>query len=478
MMTFTFMVNGRAHQVTTSPLRRLLDILREDLDLTGTKEGCGEGECGACSVLLDGKLVNACLVPALQLPGRHVITIEGLGTRITPDPVQQAFMDEGSAQCGFCIPAMVLASRALLDETPEPTPDDVRRALAGNICRCTGYERIFRAVEKAAAWERSGEKRSRAREMMAVAAETTTAVASTDSCPTVASTDSCPAVYSPSTLAEALDIRYQHGDQLLIIAGGTDLLVEMKLGRPAPPAVMDLGRVDELRAIEVDDDELRIGATATFAELGAVPIVREHYPALAAMAAEIGAAAIQNRATIGGNLITASPAADAPPVLMALGASVALASRERWRTLALHDFFADYRRTVLEPGELLMEVCIPLPAPEAWQAFYKVGTRRAQAISKVCLGASGRLDGERRIADLTLAAGSVAPTPIMLDGVSDRLVGRRLTPETRDAVLGEAARMTSDAVAPIDDVRSTASYRADTLGRLVARFLGELIEVS
>jgi CO/xanthine dehydrogenase FAD-binding subunit len=125
-----------------------------------------------------------------------------------------------------------------------------------------------------------------------------------------------------------------------------------------------------------------------------------------------------------------------------------------------------------------MEVCIPLPPPDSRQAFYKVGTRRAQAISKVCLGASGRLDGERRIADLKLAAGSVAPTPIMLDGVSDRLIGRQLTPETRDTVLGEAARLTSGAIEPIDDVRSTASYRAHTLGRLVARFLGELSEVS
>jgi carbon-monoxide dehydrogenase small subunit len=151
----TFRVNGEARAACVHPMRRLLDVLREDLGLTGTKEGCGEGECGACAVLVDGKLVDSCLVPVAQVRGREVTTIEGLAP-IAPDPasaplsaIQQAFVEHGGAQCGICTPGMILAARALLDRVAHPSDEDIREALAGNICRCTGYVRIFEAVVKA-----------------------------------------------------------------------------------------------------------------------------------------------------------------------------------------------------------------------------------------------------------------------------------------------------------------------------------------
>ena len=134
-MRVAFKVNGVPRELDAPPLRRLLDILRDDLGLTGAKEGCGEGECGACAVLLDGKLVQSCLVPAAQLPGRDVVTIEALGTQEDPDPVQRAFLDQGAVQCGFCIPGMVLATRALLAQNPQPDDEAIRSGLAGNICR-------------------------------------------------------------------------------------------------------------------------------------------------------------------------------------------------------------------------------------------------------------------------------------------------------------------------------------------------------
>ena len=148
-MRLQFILNEREVAAEVSPLDRLLDVLREELGHTGTKEGCGEGECGACSVLLDGKLVNSCLVPALQARGADVLTIEGLDGK--DDELQRAFVEEGAVQCGFCIPGMVLAARALLQDNPHPDRGEIKHALAGNLCRCTGYERIFRAVERAAA---------------------------------------------------------------------------------------------------------------------------------------------------------------------------------------------------------------------------------------------------------------------------------------------------------------------------------------
>ncbi|HZI19004.1 MAG TPA: (2Fe-2S)-binding protein [Pyrinomonadaceae bacterium] len=144
-----FIVNGGPVEVEAYPAARLLDVLREDLRLTGTKEGCGEGECGACSVLLDGLLVNSCLVPAAQVAGAEIRTIEGVASGGQLDRVQQAFVETGGAQCGICTPGMILAALSLLEEKPEPTEDDIREGLAGNLCRCTGYMKIFDAVVRA-----------------------------------------------------------------------------------------------------------------------------------------------------------------------------------------------------------------------------------------------------------------------------------------------------------------------------------------
>ena len=149
-MTISFQVNGSACELDLPPMRRLLDVLREDLRLTGTKEGCGEGECGACSVIVDGEVINSCLVPVCQVQGCSILTDEGLASDGRLDPLQQAFLECGGAQCGICTPGMLIAARALLDEKPRPTRDEIKEAIAGNLCRCTGYVKIVDAIEYAA----------------------------------------------------------------------------------------------------------------------------------------------------------------------------------------------------------------------------------------------------------------------------------------------------------------------------------------
>jgi aerobic carbon-monoxide dehydrogenase small subunit len=149
-MRVVFEVNGRRREAEVPPMRRLLDVLREDLRLTGTKEGCGEGECGACSVLLDGEVVNACLIPVCQAQGAAVVTVEGLARDSRLDPLQQAFLECGGTQCGICTPGMLIAARALLDANPRPTRDEIKEAIAGNLCRCTGYVKIIDAIAQAA----------------------------------------------------------------------------------------------------------------------------------------------------------------------------------------------------------------------------------------------------------------------------------------------------------------------------------------
>ena len=149
-MTISFEANGRPREVDVPPMKRLLDVLREDLKLTGTKEGCGEGECGACSVIIDGEVINSCLVPVCQVIGASVTTVEGLAHDGRLDPLQKAFLDCGGAQCGICTPGMLIAARALLDVNSHPTRDEVKEAIAGNLCRCTGYVKIIDAIEQAA----------------------------------------------------------------------------------------------------------------------------------------------------------------------------------------------------------------------------------------------------------------------------------------------------------------------------------------
>jgi carbon-monoxide dehydrogenase small subunit len=150
MTQITLTINNTQHTVDVPPMKRLLDVLREDLHLTGTKEGCGEGECGACAVILNGELVNSCLIPALQANNTAITTIEGLGNPTHLHPIQQCFLEKGGAQCGICTPGMVLATQHLLSKHPNPTLDEIKEGLAGNLCRCTGYMRIFESVQQAA----------------------------------------------------------------------------------------------------------------------------------------------------------------------------------------------------------------------------------------------------------------------------------------------------------------------------------------
>ena len=161
-MILRFHVNGIPRNVQAAPMKRLLDVLREDLRLTGTKEGCGEGECGACSVILDGKIMNSCLVPVCQVEGSRILTVEGIARDGRLDPLQQAFLECGGAQCGICTPGMLIAARALLDAHAQPSRDAIKEAIAGNLCRCTGYVKIIDAIEQAAAMNNWGGERDQA----------------------------------------------------------------------------------------------------------------------------------------------------------------------------------------------------------------------------------------------------------------------------------------------------------------------------
>ena len=481
-------VNGRAVEVEGPDGRRLLDVLRVDLGLTGTKEGCGEGECGACSVLLDGAIANSCLVPLCQAAGTDIRTVEGLETDDRLHPLQAAILETGGVQCGICTPGILMAGAAFLASGDTPTDAAIREAIAGNLCRCTGYMRIVDAIGLAATtWDGARGTGAAVRPTaagllpaMPVATQrssgATAALPTADEATVALAAMAAPedGAADPRTSPRALDdaLRLLAEGGLRPIAGGTDLMVGLGAGAAAPP-FLDLSRLEELRGIrlerEADTDLLVLGALTTYAEMRRSKLVAARLPALAEAAAGVGAAQIQSRGTIGGNIVNASPAGDMLPILLATDATILLAGPGGPRSVAAASFWTAYRTTALATDELVVGVRIPLPAGRVVR-FRKVGGRRALAIGKVVVAAAWRLD-DGCWRDVRVAAGSVAPTPIRATAAEAVLEGARATLETID----RAAAIVAAEITPIDDVRSTAAYRREVTGRVLRRMLLDAI---
>ena len=274
--------------------------------------------------------------------------------------------------------------------------------------------------------------------------------------------------HSPVSLTDALRILGEAGEGAMPVAGCTDLMVVDHAMARRHPAVVDIMRLPELQGIELADGHLDIGATTSFYAIRQSQLVKKHAPTLATIAGTVGAWQIQNRATIGGNIANASPAGDSLPVLLSLGARLVIAGPKGERTVSYDSFHLDYRKTDLRPGELIKRVQIPLPASGAFATVKKVGTREAQAISKVIVAFHANTDGGK-LTDVRIGAGSVAATPIRLTDAEAALEGQPFNASLPN-VAAEAARRQ---VKPIDDVRSTATYRHFVLGQVVMRMVSD-----
>jgi CO/xanthine dehydrogenase FAD-binding subunit len=273
-----------------------------------------------------------------------------------------------------------------------------------------------------------------------------------------------PAVHSPRQLSEAYRLLAEGAPRP--IAGGTDLMVQItgELGEP-PERVLDIWHLDELRGIRVEGDALVLGALTTYTDIRRSPLVAEFLPSLGEAAATIGAAQIQNRGTLGGNVANASPAGDTLPILLATSAQIVLGSTRGERTVAADDFWTAYRKTARADDELVLRLRIPL-VPDREVRFRKVGTRRAQAISKVVMALAWR-PGEGQWADVRLALGSIAATPVRAPRAEAVLEGAAPDRATAD----RAAEALADEIHPIDDVRSTADYRRAVASRVLHRLI-------
>jgi xanthine dehydrogenase small subunit len=455
----SFFLNGESISVETSATRRVVDLLREDLGLTGTKEACGAGECGGCTILVDGEARLSCLMAASQLEGREVVTIEGLAAGEVLHPIQQAFVDHGAIQCGFCTPGMVLSAVDLLRRKRMPTRQEIRNGISGNLCRCTGYQKIVDAVEAASLQLKEDSLRlpEAVKERLI-------------SGPIVRPRQDVRAgrpVYSPRTLDELWTVLVDEPEAVLV-AGGTDVLPKARRENGGAGPLVFVGGVRELTEVRIEDEMLFIGAAAGLRRIAEHPLIRADFPVLAEAIGWIGAPAIRTMGTLGGNICTASPAGDTLPPLYVLSAFVETRSANGFRVVPIERFILGPGRTALDKGEILYGVWVRKERAPSIHHFEKVGQRRAQAISVASMAALVGLSGNGTIQAIRLAWGSVAPTVIRIPEVEAFLTGKPLLPE----VLKAALPIVRSRVSPIDDVRASASYRRTVAANLLMRLAG------
>jgi xanthine dehydrogenase small subunit len=444
----TFTLNGEARALPpgTSPTLSLLDWLRGPAGLPGTKEGCAEGDCGACTVVLeeaDGRRtpINACLTLLGQLHGRAIRSVEGLrGQDGAPHPIQVAMAESDGTQCGFCTPGIVMSAWAHAREGGE-----LHEALAGNLCRCTGYRPILDALAGIAddaapppVLPVPGEARFEAPGQV---------------------------FHLPASMDQLLALRAANPDAWLL-AGGTDLGLRVSDHRERPGQVICLLNVPDLHALRADAAGLTIGAALSYARLLEACRAEPGFAPLVPLLARLGSRQIRGLGSLGGNLGTASPIGDALPPLIALGAMVRLASLRGTRELPVEAFLLGYRQNALAPDEVVVSVFLPRPAPDALLACEKISKRFDQDISTVSAALLLRFQGDA-VAEARLAFGGMGPKAARATQAEAALLGRAFD----EAALRDAAAALAQDFAPLSDWRGTAAYRMAAAQGLLTRLL-------
>ena len=438
----------------------LLDFLRDTLNFKGTKQGCGSGDCGACTVIVedaDGQTlaVNACITPAAAMQGKNIITIEGIANQKTLHPVQQALIDFHGSQCGFCTPGFVMAltAHSLLPDAPKKNKrEDIIAAISGNLCRCTGYWPIIKAgmascgVGEAAQlrhvrmWEPQGaHKKPHILENCSGSSDEGYQIAQNE-----------------TMVAQRLEQRSPSDcSRSKIIAGATDEWVAVNQQLEQHETILDISRIPSLREITVRDGTIEIGACVTHSELFAYFTEAPYQSsAIRELLTRFGSPQIRNRGTIGGNICGGSPIADWSPLLLALDASVVLKSAGSSRLVHLSNFFLGYRQTSLRPDEYLASVQFNVPQDWSQLSFEKISKRYEDDISSVCAAIFLAHDGDV-VQEARIAYGGIAPIPTRISALEAILKGQPLSGIDHGRIKVELGSI----INPISDVRASANYR-------------------
>jgi xanthine dehydrogenase small subunit len=444
------------------PTGTLLDLLRYQLRRTGSKEGCAEGDCGACTVLLgelDGdavtwRAVNACILFVPMLDGKALLTVESLAANGALHPVQRALADGHGSQCGFCTPGFVMSLYARSIDAPGTRGMAVKDVIAGNLCRCTGYGPILAAGEAVAIEVRDDAATVSA--LRALRRDTPLAFTYADS---LSGTER--RAFVPRTSDELAALLLDH-PEARIVAGATDVGLWVTKQHRVLSDVIFLGEIADLRDIAEDADGLTLGAGVRYAD--AHPALARLHPELGELVRRIGGLQVRNAGTIGGNIANGSPIGDLPPALIALGASVTLRRGDARRTLALEDFFLSYGKQDRAPGEFVERIRIPRPAPDTLVRIAKLSKRFDSDISAVC-GAFALTIAGGVVTEARIAFGGMAGIPARAPACEAALTGRPWTEATVEA----AATALAGDYAPLDDLRGSAGYRGTVAANLLRR---------
>jgi len=448
----SFICNNELVSTDCSTGLPLLDWIRSQHGIKGTKEGCREGDCGACTVLL-GKQVSggmvysalcSCLLPTGEANGCHLVTIEGLTTEDELTPFQNSFYNEAASQCGFCTPGMIMSLTGCLLSSQELTVSAAMESLGGNICRCTGYVAVKRAVEDVM---NSFPSRYANRLEMLI------------------SRGHVPDYFR--TVPDRLKLLPQlvSQGQGALIAGGTDMYVHSSDESVTADPVLLSGRKD-LDFITIEGEFVKIGALVTTEQLRTSRDINRFFPELNEYLLRVSSTQIRNRATVGGNLVNASPVADLAILFLALNSTVFLSGGG---AVPLHNFYLGYKKLALNPGEMLTHLSFPVPEKDAILSMLKVCKREYLDIASVNSALLIRT-GNGCISSARLSAGGVAPFPLLLERTASFLCGKPLNRKT----IKDACRIASLEVSPISDIRGSSEYKRELLGAEIMAHLTRL----
>lgn len=463
-----FLLNDKIVERTdVSATETLLDFLRLDRKLRGTKEGCAEGDCGACTVLVgrlfNGQLkyesVNACIRFVGSLDGCHVVTVEALaGTDGTLHPVQQAMVDTHASQCGFCTPGFVMSLYGLWMQNPQPNTQEIEKALQGNLCRCTGYAAIIRAAESVSA---VGDLKKDP--LVAERARVTEQLLALRDGKRVVIGEGKQQLILPANVDDFADV-LENNPGGTIVAGSTDVgLWVTKFMREIGPVVF-LSHLDDLRQISEGGDGLTLGAGVSYTE--AYPAIIRHFSQLTELWNRIGGQQVRNMGTVGGNVANGSPIGDTPPALIGLGATVLLRKGKIRRSVPIENYFIEYGKQDRSPGEFVEAIQIPYLGADDLYGVYKISKRLDEDISSVCGAFRIVLDERGRVKSAVIAFGGMAGTPKRAGAVEQALVGAVWD----EGAIEKAIAAFSDDFTPLTDWRASADYRLLVAKNLLRRF--------